>query len=87
MRFEEFADCIEWWGGSAREGRAETDRAWRVDATAIAESGWNLDLKNPNRPDDLAHRPPGELIAELKETEQEIMFILGELDAEFGGVQ
>ncbi|WP_370327713.1 N-6 DNA methylase [Euzebya sp.] len=84
MRFEEFADCIEWWGGRERLDRAETERAWRVDAETIAESGWNLDLKNPHRPDDLAHRPPGELIAELLETEREILSLLEELDAEFG---
>ena len=84
MRFEEFADCADWWGGTERKGRVETERAWRVDASRIADSGWNLDLKNPNRPDELAHRPPVELIAELVETEREIMKLLGELEAEFG---
>lgn len=86
MRFDEFAGCSEWWGGPERNGRTETERAWRVAAAAIAGSGWNLDLKNPNRPDELAHRPPAELIAELVETEQEIMKLLGELEAEFGSV-
>ena len=84
MRYEEFADCIEWWGGRKREGRKETERAWQVDIEAIARSNWNLDLKNPNRPEELAHRPPAQLIAELMETEREIIGLLGELEAEFG---
>lgn len=84
MRFEEFAGCIEWWGGTNREGRAETDRSWRVDVSGVADANWNLDLKNPNRPDELTHRPPAELIAELMATEREIMGFLEELESEFG---
>ena len=85
MRFEEFAGCAEWWGGPERDGRVENERAWTVPAADIEASGFNLDLKNPHRPDDLAHRPPEELIAELIATEREILDLLGELEAEFGG--
>ena len=85
MRSEEFAGCAEWWGGPKRDGRVETERAWTVPAADIEESGFNLDLKNPHRPDDLAHRPPEELIAELIATEHEILDLLGELKAELGG--
>lgn len=84
MRYDEFASCVEWWGGTHRTGRIETEQAWTVDIAAIAESEWNLDLKNPNRPDELAHRPPGELLAELIATETEITRLLKELEAEFG---
>ena len=83
----EFAECLAWWGGNERLGRVETERAWRVDATTIADSGWNLDLKNPNRPDELSHHPPAELIAELVNTEREVMRLLGELEVEFGDVR
>jgi len=86
MRFEEFSGCAEWWSGSGRGGRVETERAWRVDAASIAASGWNLDLNNPNRPDELAHRPPADLIADLLETEAQIAVVLGELESQFGGV-
>jgi type I restriction enzyme M protein len=85
MRFEEFAACTEWWGGTKRTGRVENKNAWRVDASQFAETNWNLDLKNPNRADELAHRPPSELVAELIKTEHEILELLKELDAEFGG--
>ncbi|MEM9518964.1 MAG: class I SAM-dependent DNA methyltransferase [Actinomycetota bacterium] len=84
MRYDEFAECAEWWGGAHREGRVETEWAWRVDIDRISESDWNLDLKNPNRPDELAHRPPQELIGELIETENEIAELLGALESQFG---
>jgi type I restriction enzyme M protein len=87
MRFDEFTGCIDWWGGARREGRVETERAWKISAVAIEESGWNLDQKNPNRPDDLAHRPPEELIAELLSVEREILGLLTGLDREFGGTE
>jgi type I restriction enzyme M protein len=30
IKQEHFADCVAWWGGPHREGRAETEQAWRV---------------------------------------------------------
>jgi type I restriction enzyme M protein len=84
LRFEEFADCQTWWGGPERKGREETGQAWRVAIGDIETTGWNLDRKNPNRPDDLAHRPPGELVTELVKTEHEILDLLQRINAEIG---
>jgi type I restriction enzyme M protein len=81
MRFEEFADCQAWWGGARREGREENEFAWRVPIGEIEADGWNLDRKNPHR-EDLAHRPPEELVSELIETEREIMRLLEEIQCE-----
>jgi type I restriction enzyme M protein len=77
MRFEEFADCQCWWGK-----RTEGDRAWRVLASDVADNGFNLDLRNPNRPDDLSHRPPRALLGELIDTEREILALLEKLEGE-----
>ncbi len=46
-----------------------------------------LPIRTPalNRPDDLAHRPPAELLTELVDTEREILAWLEELQAEFAG--
>jgi type I restriction enzyme M protein len=74
MRFDEFSDCQAWWGD-----RQENDRAWRVPIADLERDGFNLDLWNPDRPDDLAHRPPTELLAELVNTEREILLMLEEL--------
>jgi type I restriction enzyme M protein len=77
MRFDEFAGCQQWW-----PKRTENERAWRVLASDIASTGFNLDLRNPNRPDDLSHRPPKELLAELVETERDILTLLEKLEDE-----
>jgi type I restriction enzyme M protein len=77
MRFDEFAGCQQWW-----PERTENERAWRVVASDVAVNGYNLDLRNPNRPDDLSHRPPKELLAELVETERDILTMLEKLEGE-----
>ena len=38
----EFASLLVWWGK-----RTENEQAWKVPVEKIAESGWNLDIKNP----------------------------------------
>jgi len=80
LRFEEFTDCRTWW-----KNRTETLRAWRVAVADLEADGFNLDLRNPNRPDDLAHRPPAVLLAELVDTEREILALLEGLQNELGG--
>lgn len=85
MRFEEFAECQDWWGGPDRKDRQENEHAWRVPVADIGTDTFNLDRKNPGRPDDLAHRPPEELVAELLATEAEITKLLGEIQAELAG--
>lgn len=81
MRFEEFADCQAWW-----TNRAENERAWRVPIADIeVNDEYNLDLRNPNRANDLAHRPPAELLAELIETERSILKLLNKLQTDVTG--
>jgi type I restriction enzyme M protein len=79
LRFEEFADCQAWW-----DERTENAHAWRVPIAEIESNGFNLDLRNPNGPDDLSHRPPAELLDELLKTEHEILTLLSELRAKLG---
>jgi type I restriction enzyme M protein len=81
MHFEEFSSCQAWWGGLERDGRVENVRAWRVPVGEIEAGGFNLDRRNPNR-DDLAHRAPEELVAELIESEREIMILLNAIGTE-----
>jgi len=85
LRYEEFAGCEAWWGGGDLGDRAETARAWNVPVGDV--KNFNLDLHNPNRPDDLVHRPPAELIAELIDTERQILGLLEKLQAETAGLQ
>lgn len=82
LQYEEFVGCEAWWGGPQRAGRVETEQAWRVSAEVIAADGFNLDLHNPNRPDDLAHRTPEELIDDLIEVESSLLTLLRSLRRE-----
>jgi type I restriction enzyme M protein len=74
LRFEEFADCIAWWGA-----REENDRAWQVSAERIVANGCNLDLKNPRAKQDIAHLPPEQLVASILEKEQRIAVIVADI--------
>lgn len=77
MHFEEFAGCQGWWGGLSRRGRKENDNVWRVPIGEIEEGDrFDLDRKNPHGPEDLAHRPPDDLVAELLAMEAEITALL-----------
>ena len=64
IRLEHLQGCIDWWGGIKREGREETERAWKVTADDIKARGYNLDIKNPHTVAD-NHGDPEELLAEL----------------------
>jgi type I restriction enzyme M protein len=81
MRFEEFEDCLRWWGK-----REENDHAWRVrveDVLRYDADGKlisvNLDAKNPNAPEDLEHMPPKELIESIYGKESKILSLLSEI--------
>ena len=74
MQFEEFADCLAWWGT-----REETDRAWKVPAADLLAAGCNLDRKNPNAKPDAEHLPPEQLVASILAKEAKIAAIVGEI--------
>jgi type I restriction enzyme M protein len=69
IRIEEFEPEKAWW-----TNRVENEQAWRVSIDQIRASGFNLDLKNPNKPDegpgDLDHLLPEyeSLLAQIAET-------------------
>jgi type I restriction enzyme M protein len=47
IRIEEFEAEKAWW-----TNRVESERAWRVSFEIIAANNFNLDIKNPNAPDE-----------------------------------
>ncbi|MCB9508126.1 MAG: SAM-dependent DNA methyltransferase [Myxococcales bacterium] len=57
MRIEEFDAEKAWWGA-----RQESEQAWRVPIEDIRARGFNLDIKNPNTPED-THEDPDVLLA------------------------
>ena len=81
MQFEEFAPLIEWW-----DAREESEHAWKVrvdDVLKYDENknllSVNLDIKNPNRKDDLEHLPPNELAESILVKEKQIAVIMEEI--------
>jgi type I restriction enzyme M protein len=59
MRIEEFDVEKAWW-----TKRKETERAWKVTIEQIRERGFNLDIANPNAPED-THEDPDTLLAQF----------------------
>jgi type I restriction enzyme M protein len=77
LRFSELDKCKAWWSR-----RVENEQAWRVPVAEIEAREFSLDLRNPNQPDDLIHRPPQQLLAEIVECEQDILDALTTLREE-----
>ena len=75
IQFEEFAGVISWWNN-----REESERAWKVAATELLESGCNLDRKNPRAKEDITHLPPEQLAASILEKERRIAEIVRNIE-------
>ena len=74
MQFEQFKPVIEWW-----KDRKENEYAWKVSVKKIIESGYNLDIKNPNSKQDLEHLPPEQLAESTLKKELRIAEIMNEI--------
>jgi type I restriction enzyme M protein len=61
MRIEEFDVEKAWW-----ENREETESAWKVSVETIVANGYNLDIKNPNAPENI-HEDPVVLLKQYQE--------------------
>ena len=68
IRLEHLQGCIDWWSGADREGRKETERAWKVTAEEVKAGRYNLDIKNPHTQED-DHGDPAELLEKLAAAE------------------
>ena len=80
IRVEHFAGCVDWWGGPSREGRVETELAWKVTADEVKERGYNLDIKNPHVVAE-DHGDPAELLKRLNTAEATTVELQDELRA------
>lgn len=80
IRLEHLADCAAWWGGPRREGREETERAWKVSAEEVKARGYNLDIKNPHTVAE-DHGDPETLLEDLTAAEAEVAALRDQLKA------
>jgi type I restriction enzyme M protein len=76
IRLDEFSSCLDWWNN-----REENERAWRVSASDIATTGYNLDRNNPNEKEGISHLPPQQLVKSILEKEQRIASILRDIQS------
>ena len=80
IRLEHLNDCAEWWGGTQREGRTESERAWKVSAEEVKARGYNLDIKNPHTVAE-DHGDPETLLQDLTKAEAEVAALRDQLKA------
>jgi type I restriction enzyme M protein len=83
IRIEHLQPCADWWGDPKRDGRVETEFAWRVTADDVKARGYNLDFKNPHTVAD-DHGDPQELLAKLDEAEKQTAALRDQLKAILG---
>jgi type I restriction enzyme M protein len=54
----------------------DSDLSWSVDVSTVNQDTWDLSVKNPNRNDEVIHRSPAEIIAEIESLDAENKAIL-----------
>jgi type I restriction enzyme M protein len=58
---------------------ADSDLSWSVDVSTVNQDTWDLSVKNPNDNDEVVHRSPVEIIAEIESLDDENQAILGRI--------
>lgn len=79
LQFDEFKDCIAWWGK-----RKESDQAWKVPVKDLLDANCNLDRKNPRAKVDFEHLPPEKLADDILKKELRIAELMREIKAVLG---
>jgi type I restriction enzyme M protein len=82
IRVEHLQSCVDWWGGSGRKDRVETERAWKVSIDQAKQRDYNLDIKNPHVVVE-AYGEPAELLAKLNEAEAQAASLRDQLKSIF----
>ncbi len=82
LQFDEFKLCLSWW-----KNREENANAWRVAVDELVASNCNLDRKNPRAKMDIAHGPPGEILANILKSEQKLVELLREIQTTLAKTQ
>jgi type I restriction enzyme M protein len=78
MRMEEFDSEREWWAN-----RQESEISWRVSAADVAKDNYNLDIKNPNTPNQV-HDDPDEILGQYREALRNVRSLQEVLKARLG---
>lgn len=77
INFEEFKPISEWW-----IDRKESDISWKVSIDELKKTNFNLDVKNPNKKEEILEFTSVELIKKLHESFTESQRLLEEIKKE-----
>jgi type I restriction enzyme M protein len=72
IQYEEFNPIINWW-----ENRIENKNAWKINIDDL--DGFNLDIKNPNRIQEVTKYNQQEIIRQLQLSQSKINNLINEL--------
>ena len=60
---------------------ADSPKSWSVDAKSVDKTTFDLLVKNPNGGDEIAHRSPHDILAEIAALDAESANVLGNIRA------
>lgn len=75
--FKEFKQELDWWNN-----RVENENAWKVSINNIIDNDYNLDIKNPNKKEEIIEYTIDDLINNIELNQDEISSILKEIKEE-----
>jgi type I restriction enzyme M protein len=74
IQAKEFEPITQWWNK-----RTESDIAWKVNIKTIIERGYDLDIKNPTKPEEEKEYNSTELMEMLHTSFEKSNFLLNQL--------
>jgi len=74
IRLEEFDPIKKWWSN-----RQTSEICWKVDIAAIKERGYDLDIKNPNKPEEEPEHSSEELLQKLEQMVNESIDLINKM--------
>ena len=77
IRLEEFNPVKEWWNN-----RQENDVSWKVNIKSIIDRGYDLDIKNPSKKEEVHEFTSAELIDQLTDSMKKSNDLLSKLKSE-----
>ncbi len=73
---DDMADFIQ-----LQQSFADSPKSWSVDATSIDRATFDLSVKNPNAGEEMVHRSPREILAEIAALDKESADVLARIEA------
>jgi len=74
IQLKEFDQIKKWWNN-----RIESDVAWKVNINTIVERGYDLDIKNPTKPEEEKEYNSNEIIEMLESSFDKSQILLNQL--------